>query len=171
MSPVMIAFAFAPIRVKNIFIWRSVAFCASSKMINALSAYGHAYMPGERSRSFLCSYNTPACPQGSYHPVHHIVDAGKDRSFLSGHRAKTKAFTRLNSRTRKNDLFTCLFFNARTASATAVYVLPVPAGPMAKTISFFLPVAPAFFWLAVRARTLFPLGPKTKMSLGLRSIK
>ena len=31
--------------------------------------------------------------------------------------------------------FTSLFFNALTAKATAVYVLPVPAGPIAKTIS------------------------------------
>ena len=31
--------------------------------------------------------------------------------------------------------FDALFRNARTASATAVYVLPVPAGPSAKTIS------------------------------------
>jgi len=37
-SPVMIALALAPIRVRNIFNCRSVAFWASSKIINALSS-------------------------------------------------------------------------------------------------------------------------------------
>jgi hypothetical protein len=32
--------------------------------------------------------------------------------------------------------FISLFFKAFTASATAVYVFPVPAGPMANRISF-----------------------------------
>jgi hypothetical protein len=33
---------------------------------------------------------------------------------------------------------TCLLFNAEIANATARYVFPVPAGPIAKTISLFI---------------------------------
>ena len=36
-SPVMTALEPNPMRVKNIFIWAGVVFCASSKIINALS--------------------------------------------------------------------------------------------------------------------------------------
>ncbi len=57
--------------------------------------------------------------------------------------------------------FISLFLSARTANATAVYVLPVPAGPMANRISLLFIQSTIRRWLAVRAFTITPLGPKT----------
>ena len=56
-------------------------------------------------------------------------------------------------------LFTCLFFKALTAIATPVYVFPVPAGPMANTISFFFIDSTSFFWFKVLALIIFPPTP------------
>ena len=53
--------------------------------------------------------------------------------------------------------FTFISFNDFTANAIAVYVLPVPAGPVAKSKSFFWKHSTRIFWLAVRARIGLPL--------------
>ena len=52
-----------------------------------------------------------------------------------------------------------LFFNALTARAMLVYVLPEPAGPVANTMSHSEYALTSDFWLGVRAVMGFPVTP------------
>ena len=55
--------------------------------------------------------------------------------FLQRAGQKAEPLARLHSRPRQNIRFTCFESSAETAMATARYVLPVPPGPMANTMS------------------------------------
>ena len=60
--------------------------------------------------------------------------------------------------------FTCFESSAETAMATARYVLPVPPGPMAKTIRAFRALRCSRFWLGLFGVTLFL--PNTRVRVG-----
>ena len=120
-SPVMTNFASRPIRVRNILSWALVAFCASSRMTKAwskvlplINASGAISMVPSSMYpvSFACgimsrkaSYN--GCRYGSSFS---FKSPGRNPRFSPASTAGLVKIIRLTS----------LFFNALTASATAV---------------------------------------------------
>ena len=64
---------------------------------------------------------------------------------------------------------TSFALSAFTANATAVYVLPVPAGPTANIISFVFISLTIFRWFAVRALMILPLLPNSMVWLSASS--
>ena len=136
-SPVIIILVFVPILVMNIFIWADVVFWASSSMttaslkvrplMNAKGAICTTFC-SIISRSFWAgiissraSYS--GCRYGS---ILSLISPGRKPSFSPASTAG-----------RESIIFRIsLFFSERTANAMLMYVLPVPAGPVAKIISF-----------------------------------
>ena len=159
-SPVMIILAFMPRRVRNILIWWVVVFCASSRIITAsfnvrprikasgaiwitlFSIYSLSFAPG--IISCKASYN--GCRYGS------------SLSFISP--GRNPSFSPASTAGRLRMIFLIsLFFRALTARAMATNVLPVPAGPVAKTRSFSSNAFTSNCWFSVRATIALPFIP------------
>ena len=137
MSPVTTAREPNPMRVKNIFICSRVVFWASSRMMNAsfrvrprMKANGTTSMtPRSDSRvnrsgpsiSYRASYSGRR-----YGSTLAAMSPGRNPRRSPASTAGRVSTMRCTARVR----------SATTAIATARYVLPVPAGPMAKVRSW-----------------------------------
>ena len=126
-SPVTTTFEPNPIRVRNIFICAGVVFCASSRIINALSNV----LPRIYARGILAlKLSAPIIwKSASYRGLRYgstllCKSPGRNPSFSP---ASIAGLVRII-------LLTSLFLNALIAIAIARYVLPVPAGPTPNTI-------------------------------------
>ena len=134
-SPVTTTLEPNPIRVRNIFICAGVVFCASSRIINALSSVRPLiYASGATSiRPFSILALKLSAPiiwkSASYRGLRYgstllCKSPGRNPSFSP---ASIAGLVRII-------LLTSLFLNALIAIAIARYVLPVPAGPTPNTI-------------------------------------
>ena len=136
-SPVTMNFASFPILVRNIFSWPRLVFWASSSITHALS----------RVRPLMYARGAIWIVPSSMNPWSFLAGIMSSRASYSGWRYGSSLSLRSPGRNPSLSpastaglvrmiLFTSLFLRARTARAIATYVLPVPAGPVAKTRSF-----------------------------------
>ena len=136
-SPVTMNFASLPILVRNIFSCPRLVFCASSRMTQALSrvrpliyAKGAIWIVPSSINS--CSlFAGIISPSASYRGCRYgsslsLRSPGRNPSLSPASTAGLVSMILLIS----------LFFNALTARAMAIYVFPVPAGPIAYIRSF-----------------------------------
>ena len=135
-SPVTIIFDPWPIRVKNISIWDFVVFWASSRIttdsLSVLPRMNASGMTSIRSlvmKRRICSYSIMSCRASNsgrrYGLTFACMSPGRNPSFSPASTAGRTSTRRL----------ACLCLSMWTANATARYVLPVPAGPVQKTMS------------------------------------
>ena len=159
-SPVMIILAFIPRRVRNILIWCVVVFWASSRMMTAsfsvrprIKASGAIWITLFSMYSFSLAPGTMSC-RASYRGWRY----GSSLSFISPGRNPNFSPASTAGRLRII-LRISLFFSAFTARAMAINVLPVPAGPVAKTRSFSSNALTRRCWFSVRATIGLPFIP------------
>ena len=139
-------------RVRNIFICSGVVFCASSRMMTAsfnvrprMKASGAIWITLFSMYSFSLAPGTMSC-RASYKGWRY----GSSLSFISPGRNPNFSPASTAGRLRMI-LRISLFLSALTARAMATNVLPVPAGPVAKTRSFSSNALTRRCWFSVRA--------------------
>ena len=136
MSPVMTAFEPKPRRVRNIFICSEVVFCASSRMTNA-SLSVRPRMNAIGATSIVPALEQPLGALDLHHVVERVVQRPQVRVhlFLQVARQEPELLPRFDRGPREDDAADRFASRNATACAIARYVLPVPAGPMPKTMS------------------------------------
>ncbi len=136
MSPVTQTLLSNPMRVRNIFICSGEVFCASSRMMNELDSV-RPRMNASGAISIVPSASIRSSRSASSMSWSASYSGRRYGSTFSSSvpgKKPSRSPASTAGRVRMMRLI-CLSSSARTASATARYVLPVPAGPTANTMS------------------------------------